>query len=79
MLVKRKDLQLLLERCTFQKRETRLDLGIVDVLLQETGVAIVMTAAKKDVAAVIIVEMELERFCFESAPGTCTRVLFEVP
>lgn len=59
--------KLLLERSALHQGEARLDFGVVDVLFEESGVTIVVRASKKYVAAVVIVEVELERFCPESA------------
>ena len=63
VLAERKDLEFLLERSPFHECQAWHHLRIVDVLLEQSRVAVVVTASEENVAAVIVVEVKLESFC----------------
>ena len=68
VLAERKNVEFLLERCALHQCQAWHDLGIVNVLLQKPRVAVVVAAAKKNVAAVVVVKVELESFYAKLEP-----------
>jgi hypothetical protein len=55
-------LQLLLKRYALQESDAAVIIGVVGILLQDSGIAIVVRAAEKDLAAVDIVDVQFECF-----------------
>ena len=60
----------LLEETAFNDRDALSELAIVDILFQELEVCVIGPAAKDDVVAVVVGNVELEVFCRQSVTTT---------
>ena len=57
------DGELLFERRAFQESHSGHGLFVVDILLEQPGIAAIVTAAKQDLTAMVVVKVELESLC----------------